>query len=201
MARAVAPCCNTSNELAKIWPPSVPRLREVEVRSKQKNFIAIYHRFFPWRGNVSAPALYKCIHACCLAFSFHLAGRAIYSAAASVRCPDDAGSTGLSMMCSSSGHSREKTLISSLLLHEPPKEKVLAWKDGDRSHVNQTSSLKTLAKRMKALVISPTTSWNRGKRCQGVQAPYTESEFTAAGEIIKKTTRDRSAQETRALPT
>ena len=30
-----------------------------------------------------------------------------------------------------SGHLTEKTLFSSVLLHEPDKEKVLAWKQGD----------------------------------------------------------------------
>jgi len=136
---------------------------------------------------------------CCLAFSFHLAG----GQSTVPQHPLDALTTqeywAVHDVLQASGHLGEKTLISSLLLHEPPKEKVLAWKDGDPITRESDIILEDTGKTYEALVDITNHKLESWKEMPGVQAPYTESEFTAAGEIIKKDPRVIEALKKRGI--
>ena len=84
-----------------------------------------------------------------------------------------------------SGHVTEKTLTSSLLLHEPAKDKVLAWKEGDpiprQADVILLDEGKTIEARVD-LTAQTLEFWNV---IPGVQAPVTASEFTAMADTVK----------------
>ena len=85
-----------------------------------------------------------------------------------------------------SGHITDKDLVASLLLHEPDKATVLAWKEGDPIPREADVILEEEGKTIEARVdiaAQKLESWNE---ISGVQAPVTTSEFAAMGEIIKK---------------
>ena len=69
-----------------------------------------------------------------------------------------------------SGHLTDKTLFSSLLLHEPAKEKVLAWKPGDtiprEADVILEDGGKTIEARVD-IVARKLEFWKRGCRRAG----------------------------------
>jgi primary-amine oxidase len=98
-----------------------------------------------------------------------------------------------------SGHITDKTLTSSLLLHEPAKDKVLAWRDGDPILREADIILLDDGKTVEARVdISgqKLESWNV---IPGVQAPVTGSEFGAMGEVVKKDPRVLAALKLRNI--
>lgn len=84
-----------------------------------------------------------------------------------------------------SGHVTEKTLTSSLLLHEPAKDKVLAWKEGDLLPREADVILLDEGKTVEARVDLTEKKLEFWKVIPGVQAPVTTSEFAAMGDVIK----------------
>src|SRR6202161_2226340 len=85
-----------------------------------------------------------------------------------------------------SGHLTDKTLFSSVLLHEPEKEKVLAWKQGDPIPREADVILEDQGKTIEARVditAHKLESWNQ---VPGVQAPITESELDTMNDVVKK---------------
>jgi primary-amine oxidase len=98
-----------------------------------------------------------------------------------------------------SGHVTEKTLTSSLLLHEPAKDVVLAWKEGDpiprEADVILLDEGKTIEARVD-IAAQKLESWNV---IPGAQAPVTMSEFGAMGEAIKHDPRVLAALKARNI--
>src|SRR6202161_3842653 len=85
-----------------------------------------------------------------------------------------------------SGHLTDKTLFSSVLLHEPDKDKVLAWKQGDSIPREADVILEDQGKTIEARVdiaAHKLESWNQ---VPGVQAPITESELDTMNDVVKK---------------
>jgi primary-amine oxidase len=85
-----------------------------------------------------------------------------------------------------SGHLTDKTLFSSVLLHEPEKDKVLAWKQGDPIPREADVILEDQGKTIEARVdiaAHKLESWNQ---VPGVQAPITESELDTMNDVVKK---------------
>jgi primary-amine oxidase len=88
-----------------------------------------------------------------------------------------------------SGRLTDKTLFSSLLLHEPDKEKVLVWKQGDPLAREADVILEDQGKTIEARVDitgRKLESWNQ---VPGVQAPITESELDTMNDVVKKDAR------------
>ncbi|WP_213805094.1 hypothetical protein [Granulicella sp. dw_53] len=98
-----------------------------------------------------------------------------------------------------SGHINEKTLTSSLLLHEPAKDTVLAWKEGQpiprEADVILLDEGKTFEARID-LTGQKLEFWNA---IPGVQAPVTGSEFAAMGDIVKHDARVLAALKARGI--
>jgi primary-amine oxidase len=85
-----------------------------------------------------------------------------------------------------SGHLTEKTLFSSVLLHEPAKDKVLAWKPGDPISREADVILEDGGKTIEARVDIPARKLEFWKQVPGVQAPITESELDTMNDVVKK---------------
>lgn len=85
-----------------------------------------------------------------------------------------------------SGHLTEKTLVSSLLLHEPVKEKVLSWKKGDAIPREADVILEAEGKTVEARVDIVTHKLEFWKEVPGVQAPITVEELDNMSDIAKK---------------
>ncbi len=98
-----------------------------------------------------------------------------------------------------SGHVTEKTLTSSLLLHEPTKEKVLAWKDGDPLVREADVILLDDGKTYEARVDISGKKLESWTQIPGVQAPVSAGEFGAMGEVIKKDPRVLAALKLRGI--
>ena len=76
-----------------------------------------------------------------------------------------------------SGHLTDKTLFSSVLLHEPDKDKVLAWKPGDPIPRESDVILEDQGKTIEARVNIAGHKLEFWNQVPGVQAPITESEL------------------------
>ncbi|MDT7816719.1 MAG: primary-amine oxidase, partial [Acidobacteriaceae bacterium] len=85
-----------------------------------------------------------------------------------------------------SGHLTDKTLFSSVLLHEPAKDQVLAWKPGDAIPREADVILEDGGKTIEARVDITARKLEFWKQMPGVQAPITESELDAMNDIVKK---------------
>src|SRR3984957_4246350 len=85
-----------------------------------------------------------------------------------------------------SGHLTDKTLFSSVLLHEPDKEKVLAWKQGDPIPREADVILEDQGKTIEARVDIPAHKLEFWNQIPGVQAPITESELDTMNDVVKK---------------
>ncbi|HTZ56925.1 MAG TPA: hypothetical protein VMB49_02460 [Acidobacteriaceae bacterium] len=85
-----------------------------------------------------------------------------------------------------SGHLTTKTLFSSVLLHEPDKEKVLAWKPGDNIPREADVILEDGGKTIEARVDISAHRLEFWKEVPGVQAPITESELDTMNDIVKQ---------------
>ncbi len=83
------------------------------------------------------------------------------------------------------GHLNEKILVSSLLLHEPDKAKVLAWHTGDPIPREADVILLDDGKTYEARVDISAQSLESFNLVPNVQAPIATSEFQAMGETIK----------------
>ena len=98
-----------------------------------------------------------------------------------------------------SGHMTEKTLTSSVLLREPAKDKVLAWKEGDPIPREADVILEDEGKTIEARVDlsgQKLESWNV---MPGVQAPIATGEFTALADVIKHDPRVLAALKARGI--
>src|SRR5882757_1976162 len=85
-----------------------------------------------------------------------------------------------------SGHLTDKTLVASLLLHEPLKEKVLAWKAGDPIAREADVVLEAEGKTIDARVDIVARKLEFWKEVPGVQAPITQTELDTMSGVIKK---------------
>lgn len=85
-----------------------------------------------------------------------------------------------------SGHLTDKTLFSSLLLHEPVKDKVLAWKNGDPIPREADVILEDAGKTIEARVDIAAHKLELWKEVPGVQAPTTETELDTMSDVAKK---------------
>lgn len=84
------------------------------------------------------------------------------------------------------GKTDADTHVMSVLLHEPPKEKVLAWKAGDpiTREADVILMRKGLVTEVRVdLAERKVESW---KEVKGVQAPIFESEFLGLGDFVKE---------------
>ena len=93
----------------------------------------------------------------------------------------------------------DKVLTASLLLHEPPKDKVLAWKQGDPLLREADVILEIEGKTAEARVDITNRKVESYKEIPGVQAPVTVSEFGAIGEVIKRDPRVVAALKTHGI--
>jgi primary-amine oxidase len=85
-----------------------------------------------------------------------------------------------------SGHITNKTLFSSVLLHEPDKNAVLAWKPGDALPREADVILEDGGKTVEARVDISGRKLESFTEVPGVQAPITESELDTMNEIVKQ---------------
>jgi primary-amine oxidase len=98
-----------------------------------------------------------------------------------------------------SGRFTDKTLVASLLLHEPAKDKVLAWKQGDPIPREADVILEAEGKTIEARVdiaAHKLESWNVKP---GVQAPITITELDRMSDVIKKDPRVLAAFKARGI--
>ena len=85
-----------------------------------------------------------------------------------------------------SGHLTGKTLFSSVLLHEPVKDTVLAWKEGDPIPREADVILEAEGATIEARVDLVARKLEFFKQVPGVQAPITESELDTMVEVANK---------------
>src|ERR1700689_3135040 len=85
-----------------------------------------------------------------------------------------------------SGHLTDKTLFSSVLLHEPVKDKVLAWKEGDPLAREADVILEDRGKTIEAGVDITAHRLEFWNQVPGVQAPITEAELDTMNDVVKK---------------
>jgi primary-amine oxidase len=98
-----------------------------------------------------------------------------------------------------SGHMTPDTGISTLLLHEPLKSTVLAWKPGDPVEREADVILEDKGQTIEARVDitgGKLESWNV---MPGVQAPFTTTELHAFSDMIKSDPRVQAAFQKRGL--
>ncbi|HVG26340.1 MAG TPA: hypothetical protein VM865_01950 [Acidobacteriaceae bacterium] len=87
------------------------------------------------------------------------------------------------------GHLSEDALVASLLLHEPEKSKVLAWKTGDPISREADVILVEKEKTYEARIDLNAKTLESYKQISGVQGPVTMSEMGALDSIAKKDSR------------
>lgn len=84
-----------------------------------------------------------------------------------------------------SGHTQEKTIFSSVLLHEPDKQYVLAWKPGEPIERKADVVLYEKGHSYAALVNIATAKVESFEELKGMQAPFTDTEEAEVNEAIK----------------
>jgi len=84
-----------------------------------------------------------------------------------------------------SGHMTDKTAVSMLVLHEPDKSKVLAWKPGDPISREADLILEDSNKTIEARVDITGRTVESWKVIPGVQAPFTTAELFGSEDLIK----------------
>jgi primary-amine oxidase len=92
-----------------------------------------------------------------------------------------------------SGHMDADTAYASVLLHEPPKDQVLAWKTGQPFSREADAYLFRQGQVIEARVDVNTRKLESWKEIPGVQAPMMGSEFRELGAIVKQDPRVREA--------
>ena len=98
-----------------------------------------------------------------------------------------------------SGHMTDKTLVSSLLLHEPAKSTVLRWKEGDPIAREADVTLVSEGKTVEARVDVAGKKLEFWKEVPGVQAPITITELETMSEVLKKDARVMAALKLRGI--
>jgi primary-amine oxidase len=83
------------------------------------------------------------------------------------------------------GHTEEKTIFSSVLLHEPDKQYVLAWTPGSPIERKADVVLYDKGHSYAALVNISTAKVESFEELKGMQAPFTDTEEQAVNEAIK----------------
>jgi primary-amine oxidase len=85
----------------------------------------------------------------------------------------------------SSGHWSDKTLVASLLLHEPAKAAVIAWREGDAIPREADVILEASGKTIEARVDIPSRKLEFWKEVFGVQAPIIQRELDTMSDVAK----------------
>lgn len=85
-----------------------------------------------------------------------------------------------------SGHLTEKTTVASLVLHEPAKSTVLAWKEGDAIPREADVILEDEGKTVEARVDIPAKKLEFWNVVPGKQAPVMQSELDTLNDIVKQ---------------
>jgi primary-amine oxidase len=98
-----------------------------------------------------------------------------------------------------SGHMTDKTLVASLLLHEPTKDKVLAWKAGDPMVREADVVLIDNADTVEAKVNISAHSLESGTLVAGVQAPITGTELDTMSDVLTRDPRVVEALKKRGI--
>jgi primary-amine oxidase len=98
-----------------------------------------------------------------------------------------------------SGHLTDKTLVSSLLLHEPVKDKVLAWKKGEPIPREADVILESEGKTIEARIDIEGRTLEFWKEMPGVQAPITQTELDTMSEVVKRDPRVVTALKARGI--
>ncbi len=98
-----------------------------------------------------------------------------------------------------SEHWSDKTLVASLLLHEPDKKDVLAWKPGDAIRREADVILESEGKTIEGRVDITGHKLESWKEVAGVQAPITQSELDTMNDVVKKDPRVIAALKTRGV--
>jgi primary-amine oxidase len=98
-----------------------------------------------------------------------------------------------------SGHWTDKTLVASLLLHEPAKTIVLGWKEGNLIPREADVVLESEGKTIEARVDIASRKVEFWKEMQGVQAPITQTELDAMSDVVKKDSRVVAALKSRGI--
>ncbi len=83
------------------------------------------------------------------------------------------------------GHTNEKTIFSSILLHEPVKQDVLDWKPGSPMERKADVVLYDKGKSYEALVNISTAKVESFEELKGMQAPFTTTEEHEVNDTIK----------------
>lgn len=98
-----------------------------------------------------------------------------------------------------SGHWNDKTLVASLLLHEPVKGVVLAWKEGDAIPREADVILEAAGKTIEARVDISSSKLEFWKEVPGVQAPITQTELDKMNDVAKRDPRVIAALHARGI--
>lgn len=98
-----------------------------------------------------------------------------------------------------SGHMTEKTLVASLLLHEPDKATVMAWKPGEAIPREADVYIEDEGKTIEARVDVANKKLESWKVIPGVQAPITLTELNTMSDIIKHDPRVVAALKARGI--
>jgi primary-amine oxidase len=98
-----------------------------------------------------------------------------------------------------SGKMDADTITTSVLLHEPPKDRVLAWKPGDPVFREAEVILLRKGVTIEVLVDIAARKVESWKERKDVQAPVVTSEFRELGELIKKDPRVIEALKKRGI--
>ena len=98
-----------------------------------------------------------------------------------------------------SGHLSDKALYSSVLLHEPAKDKVLTWKQGDPIPREADVILEDQGKTIETRVDIGARKIEFWKEVAGVQAPITGSELDTMSDVAKQDSRVIAALKARGI--
>jgi primary-amine oxidase len=98
-----------------------------------------------------------------------------------------------------SGHWTDKTLVASLLLHEPAKDRVLTWKPGDSIPREADVILEADGKTIEGRVDIPARKLEFWREVPGVQAPITQTELDTMSDVVKRDPRVIAALKARGI--
>jgi len=93
----------------------------------------------------------------------------------------------------------DKTLVASLLLHEPPKDKVLTWKTGDSIPREADVILEDQGKTIEVRVNISEHKLEFWKDVSGVQAPITQTELDTMSDVVIRDPRVVAALRSRGI--
>jgi primary-amine oxidase len=97
------------------------------------------------------------------------------------------------------GKVQEKTVFASVLLREPPKSEVLAWKQGDTIHRAADAVLLTEGKSYAAVIDISAEKLESFVELKGQQAPVSEGEMHGYDDVLKRDARVIEALKKRGI--